>query len=247
MLKLMKYEFRKQLNSKLAIMAILGLLEIYFLYGVLANKQTAEVRATMLLSLLAVIAILYVSFECILTFNNDLRTKQSYMLFLTPQSTYSIVGAKILMAGIQIILVGCLFGLTAVLDIYAILSKNGQVSSLLDYITEMINTVFSIEVSVSNLLMTLFQIVVEWTLVVIIGMLAITLSATFMANTKLRSVVSFALFLALDIGVGKISKALFGSIVQDRGELICVLLFYAAIAVAAFFATSLMLQKKVSV
>ena len=39
MLKLMKYEFRKQLTTKFLLLAVLGLLEIYFLYGVFERWQ----------------------------------------------------------------------------------------------------------------------------------------------------------------------------------------------------------------
>ena len=42
MLKLMKYEFRKQLMSKLLLLALLLLLEVYFLYGVIAVNNNAR-------------------------------------------------------------------------------------------------------------------------------------------------------------------------------------------------------------
>ena len=37
MLKLMKYEFRKQLFTKFAMLAVLGLMEVYFLYGLIVK------------------------------------------------------------------------------------------------------------------------------------------------------------------------------------------------------------------
>lgn len=47
MLKLMKYEFRKQLMSKLLLLALLLLLEVYFLYGVIAVNQETTMRAVL--------------------------------------------------------------------------------------------------------------------------------------------------------------------------------------------------------
>ncbi len=99
MLKLMKYEFRKQLTTKFLLLAVLGLLEIYFLYGVFSDNMDKTMRAVILLATLAFAGIFFVSFECIMTYYNDLKTKQSYMLFMVPQSTFSVMGAKILYDG----------------------------------------------------------------------------------------------------------------------------------------------------
>ena len=64
MLKLMKYEFRKQLMSKLLLLALLLLLEVYFLYGVIAVNPETTMRAVLFLAILAFAGIFYVSFEC---------------------------------------------------------------------------------------------------------------------------------------------------------------------------------------
>ncbi|MDE7210637.1 MAG: hypothetical protein K2O03_04235, partial [Lachnospiraceae bacterium] len=85
MLKLMKYEFRKQLTTKILLLAVLGLMEIYFLYGILSNNMETTMKAVVFLSVLAFAGIFFVSFECIMTYNNVLRTKQSYMLFMVPE------------------------------------------------------------------------------------------------------------------------------------------------------------------
>ena len=41
--------------------------------------------------------------ESVNVLHRDLNTKQSYMLFLTPKSSYQILGAKILENGISIV------------------------------------------------------------------------------------------------------------------------------------------------
>ncbi len=59
MLKLMKYEFRKQLMSKLLLLALLLLLEVYFLYGVIAVNPETTMRAVLFLAILAFAGIMY--------------------------------------------------------------------------------------------------------------------------------------------------------------------------------------------
>ena len=126
MLKLMKYEFRKQLFTKFAMLVVLGLLELYFLYGLVIKDEITVAKGEGFLIFYTFAAILFVSFECIVTFHNDLRTKQSYMLFMVPESTYSVVGAKVLSAMIQILLTALLFGAVAFLDVFAMAARLGQ-------------------------------------------------------------------------------------------------------------------------
>ncbi|MBQ9120480.1 MAG: hypothetical protein IJY09_10600 [Lachnospiraceae bacterium] len=247
MLKLMKYEFRKQLFSKLAIAGILILLEIYFFYGLLADNGDAMGTSAGLLGALTFVAILYVSFECIFTFNNDLKTKQSYMLFMTPQSTYSIMGAKILSAILQIILVALVFGAVVAADVFAIIAKNGNVKDFLELCQQFIQAVFELEVDAGTVVIVLAEILVEWMLLVILGMFSITLSTTFMANSKARGVVSFVIFIALNVVLSKVSNLFVDGLITEVKDLAMILVLYAVITVVTYIATAWMLEKKVSV
>ena len=247
MLKLMKYEFRKQLFSKLAIVGILLLLELYFFYGLLAENGDAMGTSAGLLGILTFVAILFVSFECIFTFNNDLKTKQSYMLFMTPQSAYSIMGAKILSAIVQIILVALFFGVVAVADVFAILAKKGDVKEFFEMCQQFIQTVFNIEVNVGLLLMIVAEVLISWMLTVILGMFSITLSTTFMANSKARGIVSFLIFIALNVVLSKVSDLISDGLVMDTKEFLLMLVFYTAVTVATYIGTAWMLEKKVCV
>src|SRR5699024_2122519 len=96
MIKLIKYELRKQAFSKGIILAILGLLELLFLYGIIRDNNMAFSLSIALLVFVTYVAILYVAFENIFAFSGELNSKRSYMLFLIPRSSYEIVGAKVI-------------------------------------------------------------------------------------------------------------------------------------------------------
>ena len=96
MLKLMKYEFRKTAFSKLILLSITLLSEIVYLLGIFLKKDMFLSSGIMFLVLCATMGILYIGLESVTVLHRDLNTKQSYMLFLTPKSSYQILGAKIL-------------------------------------------------------------------------------------------------------------------------------------------------------
>ena len=57
-----------------------------------------------LLTMLAMGGIMVIGLASVVTLHRDVSTKQSYMLFMTPNSSYSILGAKMLENGLSILL-----------------------------------------------------------------------------------------------------------------------------------------------
>lgn len=245
MLKLMKYEFRKQLMTKFLLLAVLGLLEVYFLYGVFADKTESTMRAVMLLSMLAFAGIFFVSFECIMTYNNDLRTKQSYMLFMVPESTFSVMGAKILSAMIQIILTSAVFGVTAFVDAFVVAARFDEIDQFFETIQMVLHQFFSLDINAGIIAINVAELVIGWISVVILAMLAITLSATFMANSRLRGVVSFVFFIVIEVVVTKLRRAVVDPLSGNTAHFVAILVSLL-IAGLSYPAIVWMLKKKVS-
>lgn len=246
MLKLMKYEFRKQLFTKFAMLAVLGLMEVYFLYGLIVKNEITVTKGEAFLIFYTFAAILFVSFECILTFHNDLRTKQSYMLFMVPESTYCVVGAKVLSAMVQILLTALLFGAVAILDVFAMAARLGQIEQLLEILRRILTELFRLDVNTGKIVIFLASIVAGWFSVVVIAMLSITLSATFMANSKLRTIVSFVVFLALSIIVSKLRGVILDNL-DGYAQYAVGILVSLVISAGAYIGTAWMLHKKVCV
>lgn len=198
MLKLMKYEVRKTMFSKVIILIITALAEIAYLIGVFAKKEDIMAWGIMGLTMCALIGIFYIGIESLIVFHRDLNTKQSYMLFLTPNSSYRILGAKVLENGIAIFVSGAFFALLAALDITIGILYIGGLKEFIDTIQEVIKHVqLQIEIYPEQILMAFFVTLSSWLLMIVTGYLAIVLSATVLAGKKFSGLLSFALYLLL--------------------------------------------------
>lgn len=247
MLKLMKYEFRKQLFSKFAILGLLGLMELWFLYGVIMDKEKTCTTATVFLMILAFVGIFYVSFECIITFNNDLKTKQSYMLFMVPQSTYSIMGAKVLSAMIQIVLTALVFGFAAFADIMAIAVRYGEIGQLIDLFRDILREFLNLDIDARKVMIVIASVVIGWVSTIVLGMFSITLSTTFMANSRAKGIVSFLIFIVINVIIFKLNSLITNGLQSTYTDYLWSILFSLAVSIALYFGTAWMLEKKVSV
>lgn len=250
MFKLMKYEFRKQMFSKLIILIGLGLLEIYFLISVFNKDENGIFSAIGLFSVAAVVSLFYVGIESVTVFNRDLRTKQSYMLYLVPQSTYSIVGAKMIAAFLQILLTGLLFLGGIILNVLIVFAKFGDSKQLFEMIKQFVEQLLQIQLDIPLMLSLFLYIFFFWMMVVLNGMFAISLSTTFLANNKFRTPVSILLFLILFRVILWASKLLLSSeaaVLISWKPLLMRGMYLGIASLLLYFATAWMLDKKVSV
>ena len=101
MLKLMKYEVRRQLFSKILILgSLLVLMAGFFIFYLQENEAGAGVMVGFL-GLETIVVVFYAPLECLMTFDKDLNTKQGYLLFLVPEKSTVILGAKLLVSLVQ--------------------------------------------------------------------------------------------------------------------------------------------------
>lgn len=106
MLKLIKFEFlRKKMIFAVSIALVLigQIYAIYKYYNIEAPVRSIigqEVFAVYISVVLVAIAILYL-IDIIFLFRNDLFKQEGYMLFMTPNSGYKILGAKLIFALIE--------------------------------------------------------------------------------------------------------------------------------------------------
>ncbi|MBE5959799.1 MAG: hypothetical protein E7256_00190 [Lachnospiraceae bacterium] len=247
MFKLMKYEFRKQFLSKIVILAIVAVLELMFIYGVIAKNTDTIASAVGIFMALAVIATMYVSFECAFTYSRDLKTKQSYMLFLTPNSAYGVVGAKVLATIVQVFLTGAVFAGVIIANILFMAARYHGVKEVIEVVQQFFREAVHLDIQMDLIVSTLVYLMVYWILLIIIAMFAITLTYTFLANTRLKELVSIVLFFVILWGVDKISDAILPdlahitSYVMLGGAGICIVL-----TALFYLGTAWMLDKKVS-
>ena len=101
--KLMKYEWKKQRTSRMIVMVALAVCVLTFFGGMLAEKDALMGISATLLLVGSFFVVFYMGIESILILNRDLKTKQSYMNWMTPKSVWEILGAKFVVAIAQII------------------------------------------------------------------------------------------------------------------------------------------------
>ena len=86
--KLIKYEWRKQRTTRMVILISLLVGLIAFLWGMLFENDVFAAMVLLVMFSVSLLVLLYTGIESILIFNRDLRTKQSYMLWMLPRSIW---------------------------------------------------------------------------------------------------------------------------------------------------------------
>jgi ABC-2 type transport system permease protein len=249
MLKLMKYEFRKQAVSKMVVVTLLVLLEIFFLIATFTEQEKLLSLSIVLLTLFIFGAILFLGYEAIITYSNDLKKKCSYMLFLTPVSTYSIVGAKVVSAAIQIIMAGLIFLGVAALNVAIIIGQFSEVAMFKEDLLNMVDMFLGVEINFSNIFSVIALNITSWISTITLAFFSITLSTTFLANRKFKGVVSFVIFVLLNIlysyVVNRLNRIMNIDTIELNNYLQSAVMFIFIII--TYIGTAWMLDKKVSV
>ncbi len=109
MLRLLKYEFLKARTNLLILLSVTAAVEALFLIGVWTKDIPAVTLTLILLFFLAIAGTAWVGLECVLTLHRDIRSRQSYMLFMTDRSCFGILGAKLIQTGVCVTVVTGIF------------------------------------------------------------------------------------------------------------------------------------------
>ncbi len=210
MLKLMKYEFRKSRTLILTLLGVIVTLEALFLYGMAATKENVLLIATVLLVLASYGTALAVFIMGVSSYSRELNQKSSYLIFMTPRSTLSIIGAELDFTlvtgrGFAWLLTG-----VAALDVPAFLETMGEdktaVLDLIDSLMQQYDWSFARIILIIGFYAALIMASIVSTISV--AYLAITLSATFMRGKKGHALVSVGLFVGINLALNWIRNAL---------------------------------------
>ena len=254
MLKLIKYEFRKNRSILLAIAGILALLQGYFLYSLFMKKDSSDIAVSLVLLLLLAWACFFMIFILAITnYSRELNSKSSYLIFMTPNSSYTIIFSKMLTTLLQGILLLAAGSFLGWLDITL---GHMVYPELEDFSTLFEQFLLSVGIPVLELLLNLltgalaFLILFFATISTIY--LAVTLSTTFLQNSKLKHVISVILFLAINWISTKIMNLLPvlienpQSMTESLFAILPIILFNLAVLVTCTWLSGFLLEKKVS-
>jgi len=251
MLKLMKYEFRKQAASKGVILLLIGLIELLFFFGVIFSKEKILAISMGILVVFTYGSMFFMAFESIITYSNDLKNKCSYMLFLTPNTSYRIVGAKVAAAAIQIIVASLVFFGVFALNMAVLVAKFVALADFKTMCAKILQELFQLEINVPGVLSILALVTTVWICTITIAFFSITLSATFLANKKFKGFVSLIIFIIINVFYNYIADLIFGNRVEMNKYYAIIYslqsLYILAFTVLTYLSTAWMLEKKVSV
>ena len=203
MLKLMKYEFRKTRLTKMVWLIITAIAEALFLFGLYTDRYTMVGFSVFALTILALLVTFILGLESIVTLHRDMNTKQSYMLFMTPHSCYSILGAKTLECGISILAAGVFFFALGALDISLLFAREGKLADLWQMIQEVVREISingrAIEIDASTIASVVFVLLASWLFTVVTAYLAVVISAAILNGKRFNGLICLIFFLAITL------------------------------------------------
>ena len=243
MLKLMKYELRKTAFSKLVLLVITAVAEIAFLIGVFWKKDNILAMGIIFLVMCTIFGVIYIGIESVNVLHRDLNTKQSYMLFLTPKSSYQILGAKILENGISIIMAGAFF---AALDVTVATLYIGGLKEMINLVSSFMEVNWSVTFTPAEAAFYFFGLLASWIVFIVNADLSVILSASVLAGKKGSGIAGFLIFLVISSVIGKLLDLI---PVLKSMELTFVLYIAASFAIAAvlYVISGWIMEKKLSV
>lgn len=105
MIKLMKYEFFRQLFSKGVITGGLSTLIVGFFGFYFTGNAFGATMMITVISLATIVTLFLAAFEFTFTFDKDMNTRQGYLLGLVPQKSTTILVSKLLVALLQSVVI----------------------------------------------------------------------------------------------------------------------------------------------
>ncbi len=248
MKNLMKYEFRKTAAIKLILLGAAALAEIVFLIGLYGNNDRMLSGSVLVLTMLALGGIMCIGLASVVILHRDMNTKQSYMLFMTPNSCYRILGAKYLENGLSILLSGAFFFALGALDITLVFAKMGQLESLWNGIREFLTRLDSrITLDMPTMMTFAAYILCSWISTVACAYLGVVISTALLNGRRFNGFISFLIILALFWLTGWIGIKVTDPIRDIRTVFLVQSAVALALSVLMYFLTARIMETKLSV
>ena len=221
MLRLLKYEYRKTLFPKLVLLALLVIFEGVFLYGYWTDNNSTVTLGLSLFLFTFLCGLLAIGIISLVTLHKDMNTRQGYMLFMTPNSTYRILGAKVAENGLSMLGIGAV-GLGICLLNFSLIKQE------LEFITSFLkNFGIGLTPTFPHLSALLVYIICSILCSVTTAYLADVICSSLLNGQKGSMVITFVLFALLNFGIQKIM-----GLVPASLDIVVMFLLQGAIALA---------------
>lgn len=241
MLKLTKYELRKNLLSIGIVAGIICVLQALFMFFCLTENINYTSLFGGLLIIAASVSYFIVFIFGVVTYYRELSSKSSYLIFMTPNSSLSIITSKLL------------YTLIIGIGISAIFIGFGDLADALKNFSEMLK-IMGIDVVniIINIVAGIISFLIAFFFLISLAYFAITLSSTALQNKKIKGFISVVLFCVLAYATIKISSLLPelyknpDSLSQALMSSLPATIFQLLMVVACTFGSAVLLDKKVS-
>lgn len=211
MLKLMKYESLRKIRLLLIALVVIGITELAIIYTIYKGGYALGFTI-MLIALLGFGGLIFLLIDSITMYSSDLYKRPGYMLFLTPNNSFKIIGSKLLISLLEgtigiAIYISLLFANYKL--IYSIYFNDpaSEARMILDFFTSL--TQFP---SAKDMIMLVISFVVGWFSLILTIYLAITIRKTLLSNVKFGGIFSFIFFLILQFVIYYIQFKLLGNV-----------------------------------
>lgn len=253
MLKLIKYEFIKNRVILLISLGFITLAELFLIVGVKLENETLALSSVVMFLIFSMLLFFLPLVIGILTYTKELSTKEGFLVYMTPNSTYKIIGAKFIFTLLLFIGYGGIFAGYVSADLAYASSKGCDLKEMLDSFG-MLFEVFGLDFSefVSGIVILISGVLLTFLMYAAIYYLVYTLTATFLQNNKGRMAISTVLFIVGLVLITKVKNAIPGiSYFVEKGDVIAAEVIPAGILalgviIVSWISCSFMLQKKIN-
>lgn len=196
MLNLIKYEFikKRKVFGIAAISAIILNLIINYKYG--------EAGIAIYLGLITIAMFILYIVDVISMYSKDLNNKSGYMVFMTPNSGYSILGSKVITAILEGIIMLIFYILLIFLSFLVLFGFDAFMN------TDFINFDVSFGFTIGHLIISLILILLLCVQFILTIYTAITIRKSLLANVKFKGLYSFIIFIGLNYVITKLHTLL---------------------------------------
>ncbi len=253
MLRLMKYEIRKNITGLVILFGIIIGLEGYFLVSAIAESRKHTSLSAAFLVIASVVAFFAVFMFGVSSYSKELKSKTSYMTFMAPLSSFSIIGSKL----ISTLLAGTFFAVLLAIFAFADMALFEKVLPETELFTEFIEVIagnagYSIAEVGLAILVTIIEMLISFFAIVAMAYLAITLSSTLFQNKKYKGVISVVIFFAINWIINKIGEFLpeiYDDVTNITEAIVATFpawIYYGVVMVLSLIVSAKLLDKKVS-
>lgn len=199
MLKLIKFEFLRKRMTFLLAGALIVLGQIYALYKffsideVIRDNFSEEIFGIFIGILAVGLSLLYL-IDLIFLFRNDLFKQEGYMLFMTPNSGYKLLGGKLIFALIEGVAIAGLY--------LGILFMNLRLMDIATFNLSILDLSTSEIFIIAKILLLMVFMIIEFALTIY---LSFALFKSLFSNNRFKGLITFGIFIVINILKGKVA------------------------------------------